>query len=158
MRAVGEQIYGVPPEQVIGSSIKTKYELRDGKPVLVRLPEVDFFDDKAGKPVAIHKFIGQRPIAAFGNSDGDQQMLQWTAAGPGARLDGSRPSHRRRARVRLSGLAHGDAEARARGGESARLDGRQHEGRLEGDLRRRVTPTGVGVSEAGRGRRVCCRR
>jgi len=71
---------------VIGSSIKVKYELRSGMPVLVRLPEIDFIDDKAGKPVGIHKFIGRRPIAAFGNSDGDLQMLQWTAAGDGERL------------------------------------------------------------------------
>jgi hypothetical protein len=78
MRPWTEQVYGVPPEQVIGSSIKTKFELRDGKPVLVRLPEVNFIDDKAGKPVGIHQHIGRRPIAAFGNSDGDLQMLQWT--------------------------------------------------------------------------------
>ena len=77
---------GIPPEQVVGSSGKTKFEMRDGKPVLMLLPEVDFIDDKAGKPVGIHKFIGRRPIAAFGNSDGDLQMLQWTAAGKGARL------------------------------------------------------------------------
>ena len=62
------------------------FEVRDGTPVIVRLPEIDFIDDKAGKPVAIHKFIGRRPIAAFGNSDGDLQMLQWTAAGKGRRL------------------------------------------------------------------------
>jgi hypothetical protein len=86
MRPWTEKVYGVPPEQVVGSSIKTKYELKDGKPVIVRLPEVDFIDDKAGKPVGIHKFIGRRPLAAFGNSDGDLEMLQWTAAGPGARL------------------------------------------------------------------------
>ncbi len=86
MRAISEQIYGIPPEQVIGSSGKTKYEMRDGVPVIVRLPELDFFDDKEGKPLAIQKFIGRRPIAAFGNSDGDQQMLQWTAAGQGRRL------------------------------------------------------------------------
>ena len=66
--------------------IRDRYELRDGKPVLVRLPEIDFIDDKAGKPVGIHKFIGRRPIAAFGNSDGDLQMLQWTAAGTGPRF------------------------------------------------------------------------
>ena len=70
----------------IGSSIAVKYELRDGKPVLLRLPEIDFVDDKAGKPVGIHKFIGRRPIAAFGNSDGDLQMLQWTCLADGARL------------------------------------------------------------------------
>ena len=84
MRPWTERIYGIPPEQVIGSTIRTKFELRDGQPVLVRLPEIDFVDDKAGKPVAILRHIGRRPIAAFGNSDGDLQMLQWTAAGPGA--------------------------------------------------------------------------
>lgn len=87
MRTFAERVYGIPPEQVIGSSIKTKFELRDGKPVLLRLPEVDFIDDKAGKPVGINKFIGRRPIAAFGNSDGDLQMLQWTAAGTGPRFE-----------------------------------------------------------------------
>ena len=86
MRPWVEKVYGIPPEQVVGSSIKTKFEVRNGTPVIVRLPEIDFFDDKAEKPVAIHKFIGRRPIAAFGNSDGDLQMLQWTAAGEGARL------------------------------------------------------------------------
>ena len=80
------KVYGIPPEQVVGSSIKTKFELRDGKPVLVRLPEIAFIDDKAGKPVGINAFIGRKPIAAFGNSDGDLQMLQWTASGQGARL------------------------------------------------------------------------
>jgi hypothetical protein len=88
MRPWTERVYGIPPEQVIGSSIKTKFEMRDGKPVLMRLPEVDFIDDKAGKPVGIHKFIGRRPILAFGNSDGDHQMLQWTAAGSGPRFMG----------------------------------------------------------------------
>jgi hypothetical protein len=78
----------VPPEQVIGSSIRTKFELRDGKPVLMRLPELDFIDDTDGEPVAINKFIGRRPILAFGNSDGDLQMLQWTVAGIGARFMG----------------------------------------------------------------------
>lgn len=86
MRACAEQIYGVPPEQVIGSSNKTKYELRAGKPVILRLPELYFFNDKAGKPAAIQHYIGRRPIAAFGNSDGDLQMLQWTTAGPGETL------------------------------------------------------------------------
>ena len=79
-------VYGVPPEQVIGSSIQTRFELRDGEPVLVRLPEVNFIDDKEGKPVAINQFIGRRPIVAFGNSDGDLQMLQWTTGGDGRRL------------------------------------------------------------------------
>jgi phosphoglycolate phosphatase-like HAD superfamily hydrolase len=86
MRPWTEKIYGIPPEQVVGSSIKTKFELRNGKPVLVRLPELNFIDDKAGKPVGINSHIGRRPIAAFGNSDGDLQMLQWTTAGKGARL------------------------------------------------------------------------
>jgi phosphoserine phosphatase len=86
MRPWSEKIYGIPPEQVIGSSIKTKFEMRDGKPVLVRLPDMNFFDDGPGKPVGIQMHIGRRPIAAFGNSDGDLQMLQWTAAGPGPRL------------------------------------------------------------------------
>ena len=86
MRPWSETVYGVPPEQVIGSSIKVKYELREGTPVLVRLPELDFVDDKEGKPVGIHQQIGRRPIAAFGNSDGDLQMLQWTTAGQGPRF------------------------------------------------------------------------
>ena len=88
MRTFSEKVYGVPPEQVIGSSIATQYEMRDGKPVLLRLPKIDFIDDKAGKPVGIEKFIGRRPLLAFGNSDGDQQMLEWTAAGRGLRFMG----------------------------------------------------------------------
>jgi phosphoglycolate phosphatase-like HAD superfamily hydrolase len=87
MRPWTQAAYGVPPEQVVGSSIRTGFELRDGKPVLKKLPEVEFVDDKAGKPVGIHRFIGRRPIAAFGNSDGDLEMLQWTTIGaPGRRL------------------------------------------------------------------------
>jgi len=88
MRPWVEQAYGIPPEQVVGSSGKLKFELRDGKPVLVKRNEIDFIDDKEGKPVGIQKFIGRRPIFAFGNSDGDLQMLQWTAAGGGARFMG----------------------------------------------------------------------
>ena len=86
MRPWSEKVYSIPPEQVIGSSIKTKFEMRDGKPVLVRLPEINFIDDKTGKPVGINEHIGRRPIVAFGNSDGDLQMLQWTTAGEGLRL------------------------------------------------------------------------
>jgi phosphoserine phosphatase len=87
MRPWAERTYGVPPEQVIGSSIKTKFEMRDGKPVLVRLAELNFNDDKADKPVGINQHIGRRPIAAFGNSRGDQEMLQYTQGGSGARFE-----------------------------------------------------------------------
>lgn len=86
MRPWTEKVYGIPPEQVIGSSGKLKFELRDGKPELLKLPEIEFIDDKENKPVGIQQHIGRRPIAAFGNSDGDLQMLQWTAGGPGARF------------------------------------------------------------------------
>jgi haloacid dehalogenase-like hydrolase len=86
MRVFSQEVYGIPPERVIGSSIKTKYELRNGVPVIVRLPEIEFIDDKELKPIGIHKAIGKRPIAAFGNSDGDFQMLEWTTSGPGPRL------------------------------------------------------------------------
>jgi hypothetical protein len=86
LRVFAEEVYGVPPEQVIGSSIKTKYEVRGGKPVIVRLPEVSFIDDKEGKPVGIQQHIGRRPILAFGNSDGDFQMLEWTTTGKGPRF------------------------------------------------------------------------
>ncbi|WP_373651075.1 HAD family hydrolase [Schlesneria sp. DSM 10557] len=86
LRPWAEQVYGVPPEQVIGSSVKTKFELRDEKPVLVRLAELNVINDKAEKPVSINSFIGRRPIAAFGNSDGDFEMLQWVTTGPGPRF------------------------------------------------------------------------
>jgi hypothetical protein len=87
MRPWAEKIYGVPPEQVVGSSIKTRFEMRDGQPRLFRLPQINFIDDKTGKPVGINQHIGRRPIAAFGNSDGDLEMLQWTTmSGSGVRL------------------------------------------------------------------------
>ena len=86
MRPWTERVYGIPPEQVVGSSGKLKLEVRDGTPVLIKLPEIDLIDDKEGKPVGIQRQIGRRPIAAFGNSDGDLQMLQWAMAGPGARF------------------------------------------------------------------------
>ncbi|HSB06807.1 MAG TPA: HAD family hydrolase [Thermodesulfobacteriota bacterium] len=86
MRPWTEKVYGIPAEQVVGSSIKLKFEMRDGKPVLIRLPDIDFIDDGPGKPVGIQKLIGRRPLAAFGNSDGDLQMLHWTAAGEGPRF------------------------------------------------------------------------
>jgi hypothetical protein len=86
MRPWTERIYGVPPEQVVGSSIKTKFQMRDGRPELFRLAELNFIDDNVGKPVGINEYIGRRPIAAFGNSDGDLEMLQWTTMAGGRRL------------------------------------------------------------------------
>jgi hypothetical protein len=86
MRPWTEEVYGVPPEQVVGSSIVTEFQMRDGKPVLVRLPKLHFIDDKAGKPVGIHQHIGRRPILAFGNADADMQMIQYTKGGEGPRL------------------------------------------------------------------------
>jgi phosphoglycolate phosphatase-like HAD superfamily hydrolase len=86
IRVFAEEVYGIPPEQVVGSQGKLHYEVRDGEPVLVKLPEVQFVDDHEGKPAGIQTFIGRRPIAAFGNSDGDLQMLEWTTGGRGARF------------------------------------------------------------------------
>jgi phosphoserine phosphatase len=86
MRVWTERVYGIPPQLVVGSMIETRFEMRPTGPVLVREPEVDFVDDGPGKPVGIHKFVARRPVLAFGNSDGDLQMLQWTAAGSGPRL------------------------------------------------------------------------
>jgi haloacid dehalogenase-like hydrolase len=86
MRPWTERVYGVPPEQVVGSSIKTKFQMRDGKPELFRLPDLNFIDDNVGKPVGINEYIGRRPIAAFGNSDGDLEMLQWTTMAGGRRF------------------------------------------------------------------------
>ena len=88
MRAFSEKVYGIPPEQVVGTSFVTKFEVADGAPVLMREAKIEFIDDGPGKPVGIQRFIGRRPILAFGNSDGDQQMLEWTAAGAGAKLMG----------------------------------------------------------------------
>ena len=89
MRAFAETVYGIPPEQVIGSTGVTKFQIgADGKPELIKEPKVEFIDDGPGKPVGINKFIGRRPVFAFGNSDGDQQMLEWTAAGSGPRFEG----------------------------------------------------------------------
>jgi hypothetical protein len=86
MRPWTERVYGVPPEQVVGSSIKTRFQMRDGRPELFRLPEANFINEGAGKPVGINEYIGRRPIAAFGNSDGDLEMLQWTTMSGGVRL------------------------------------------------------------------------
>jgi hypothetical protein len=88
MRPWTERVYGIPLQQVVGSSGVVKFELRDGKPVLVKEAKVEFIDDGPGKPVGINRFIGRRPIFAFGNSDGDQQMLEYTAAGGGLRFRG----------------------------------------------------------------------
>jgi len=121
MRAWVAGVYGIPPEQVIGSSIETEFEMRESGPVLVRVPQVDFVDDNEGKPVGIHKFIGRRPILAFGNSDGDHQMLQWTAAGDGPRF--------------LGLVHHTDAErewAYDRESPVGRLDKALDEARVEG--------------------------
>jgi phosphoglycolate phosphatase-like HAD superfamily hydrolase len=86
MRPWTEKVYGIPPEQVIGSSMKTKFQLKDGKPVIMRIPELNILTDNDGKPVGINQYIGRRPIASFGNSDGDIQMHQWTTAGTGLRF------------------------------------------------------------------------
>jgi hypothetical protein len=86
MRPWTERVYGIPPEQVVGSSVKTEFHIKDGKPVLVRIPELNFIDDKAGKPVGIYEHIGRCPILAFGNSDSDMPMIQYTVAGDGRRL------------------------------------------------------------------------
>ncbi len=115
VRVFSEARYGVPPQQVVGSSVKTKYEVRNGKPAIVRLPQIDFIDDKAGKPVGIHKFIGKRPIAAFGNSDGDFEMLEWVDLRPGRAARARRSSRRRQPRVRLRPqVARRPARSRAR--------------------------------------------
>jgi hypothetical protein len=86
MRPISEKTYGIPPEQVVGSSVAAEFQIRDGKPVLVRLPKIGFINDKAGKPVGIYQHIGRRPILAFGNSDSDMQMIEYTMAGKGRRL------------------------------------------------------------------------
>jgi phosphoglycolate phosphatase-like HAD superfamily hydrolase len=88
MRVFAQRAYGIPPEQVVGSMIETEFQMKDGKAVLMRLPKIDFIDDGPGKPAGINKFIGRRPVFAFGNSDGDQQMLEWTTGGTGPRFAG----------------------------------------------------------------------
>ena len=122
MRPWTEKVYGIPPEQVVGSSGVTKFEMgAGGKPVLMKTAEVEFVDDGPGKPVGINRFIGRRPIFAFGNSDGDLQMLQWTAAGGGARFMGI--------------VHHTDAEreyAYDRQSHVGRLDKALDEGRARG--------------------------
>ena len=135
MRPWTEKVYGVPPEQVVGSSIKTQFEMKDGSPTLMRLPQVNFIDDKAGKPVGINEHIGRRPIAAFGNSDGDLEMLQWATLGDKPGFGADRPPHRCRARICLRpeyGIRPPGYGARCRRREP--VDRRGHEGRLEADI------------------------
>jgi phosphoglycolate phosphatase-like HAD superfamily hydrolase len=88
MRVFAQRVYGIPPEQVVGTTMETTFQMNGGKPSLMREPKLEFVDDGPGKPVGINKYIGHRPVFAFGNSDGDQQMLQWTAAGTGPRFMG----------------------------------------------------------------------
>src|SRR5712692_10402887 len=116
MRPWTEKVYGIPPKQVIGSSIKTKFQITDGSPALFRLPEVNFIDDKTGKPIGINEASGRRPIAAFGNSDGDLQMLQWTTLSGGVRLGvivHHTDAEREYAYDRQSHFGHLDVEAHA---------------------------------------------
>jgi len=146
MRPWTEKVYGIPPEQVVGSSIKTKFEMRDGKPVLVRLPQLNFNDDKGGKPVGINQHIGRRPIAAFGNSAGDEQMLEYTQGGSGARFmllvlhdDAAREyayGPPKIAERQAGGVHAGGLRQSAERG----LDRGQHEGRLEAGLPVRAKP------------------
>ena len=136
MRPWTERVYGIPPEQVVGSSIKTKYELRDGKPVIVQAcPSSNFIDDKAGKPVGIQQHIGRRPIVAFGNSDGDFQMLRMDHQRQRPTLRPDRPPHRRRTRVGLRPrVAHRQARQGPRRSEAKGWTVVEHEGRLEQNL------------------------
>lgn len=121
MRPWVEKVYGIPPEQVIGSSLGLKYELRDGKPVLLKTAQLVLNDDKDGKPVGIQRHIGRRPVMAFGNSDGDFQMLEWTSAGPGPRFgafvhhDDSKREYAYDRDSKIGRLARGLDEAGARG-------------------------------------------
>ena len=158
MRPWTERVYGIPPEQVVGSRAKVKYEVRNGTPVLVRLAEVDHVDDKAGKPVGIHQMIGRRPIAAFGNSDGDFEMLEWVTSAQGPSLRSHRPSHRRGARMGLrSHVAHRAARTRPRRGTEARLDRRRYEAGLESDLSVSEVVGSRGPFEPAYGTLVVCR-
>ena len=164
MRPWTEPVYGIPPQQVVGSSIKTRFQMRDGRPELFRLPQVNFIDDKAGKPVGINAHIGRRPIAAFGNSDGDLADAAMDDLGRrSAPVRAHRASHRCRARVCLRSplpLRPARSGARRSGGEP--LDRRRYEGGLEGDFsatrelarRRRPShqvnrPSGTAMSSAG---------
>ena len=162
VRVYAEDVYGVPPEQVVGSSIVTKYEMKDGAPVLMREPKVFFVDDGPGKAIGINLFIGKRPQIAFGNSDGDREMLEWTTAGDGARL-GLLVLHDDAEREFAYGPANGLPDYQGRHllagadgrGQAARLDGDQHEERLEAASSRRAWPrrSDRGPRRPGRPRR-----
>ena len=134
MRPWVERAYGIPPEQVVGSRAKVKYEVRDGVPVLLRLPEIDLIDDKAGKPVGIHQVIGRRPVIAFGNSDGDFEMLEWTTNAKGPRL-GVIVHHTDAERewALRPRLAYRTVGARSRRRSETRVGHRRHEDGLESD-------------------------
>ena len=162
VRVYAEKVYGIPPEQVVGTAGGTKYGYgQDGKPFLTKEPKLLLNDNNAGKPEGIHLMIGRRPYAAFGNSTGDRQMLEWTAAGAGARLK-MLVLHDDAAREYAYGPAAGPARHQGRHlhpgalrrGEEERLDGDQHEERLEAHLRVRVAPQGVRQFAAG----VCVSR
>ena len=168
MRPWAEQVYGVPPEQVVGSSIKTKFEMRDGKAVLVRLPELNFIDDKEGKPVGINQHIGHRPIAAFGNSDGDRQMLEYATTGSGPRF-GMLVLHDDAKREFAYGPANGlpdshvgtFSQALVRRGEAAGLGRHQHAERLEAHFPARALARAARISrrwQGGAGRRLSVAR
>jgi hypothetical protein len=127
MRPWTQRVYGIPPDQVVGSTGELRFELRDGVPVLLKLPALDFIDDGPGKPVAIQRHVGLRPVTAFGNSDGDLEMLQWTCSGPGARFcltvhhtDAEREWAYDRA-SRVGRLDRGLDEARAKGWTVVRM-------------------------------------
>ncbi len=166
VRVYSEQVYGIPPEQVVGTAGGTKYGYdKDGKPFLTKEPKLLLNDNNAGKPEGIHLMIGRRPHAAFGNSTGDRQMLEYTKAGDGARLSMLVLHDDAEARVRLrSGARAARHQGRhlhagaVRRGEEAGLDRDQHEERLEADLRVRAIGqgrhrrTGLGSPQPGRRR------
>ena len=140
MRVFAEQVYGIPPEQVVGSSGVVRFEVgADGRPVLIKEPKVEFIDDGPGKPVGINRFIGRQPIFAFGNSNGDQQMLEYTAGGSGARFMGLvHHTDAQREWAYDREFLRGQALDGARRSPPARLDHRRHEERLARRVRRRL--------------------
>ena len=152
MRPWIERIYGIPPEQVVGSSGVTKFDLAGPrKPELMKVAKIEFIDDRPGKPVGIDRFIGRRPILAFGNSDGDQQMLEWTAAGSGRASWASCTTPTRSAMGLRPQLADRQARQGLDEADAAELDGGRHEAGLEGDLPIRATGAMKGLATAGSG-------